>query len=149
MKIYRIKWKLLKTDTAEEKSVLEHYLEFVKEEIINQKRINAFLVSNNDVLKFPKINQAIKELVDLRLFHLVNPNISSAPSDGKRYSAYMIDISLFPNANPRNFTQIEPGQKEEKSKEDKLRSSPKLNLEKFKNFIEDLKLINDITITNE
>jgi hypothetical protein len=143
------KMEAFKTDTAEEKSVLEHYLEFVKEEIINQKRINAFLVSNNDVLKFPKINQAIKELVDLRLFHLVNPNISSAPSDGKRYSAYMIDISLFPNANPRNFTQIEPGQKDERSREDKLRSSPKLNLESFKNFIDNLKLEKDLTVTNE
>lgn len=143
------KMEAFKTDTAEEKSVLEHYLEFVKEEIINQKRINAFLVSNNDVLKFPKINQAVKELVDLRLFHLVNPNISSAPSDGKRYSAYMIDISLFPNANPRAFTQIEPGQKDERSREDKLRSSPKLNLDKFNNFIESLNLTRDITLTNE
>lgn len=143
------KMEAFKTDTADEKAVLEHYLQYVKEEIINSKRINAFLVSNNDVLKYPKINQAIKELVDLRLFHLVNSNISSAPSDGLRYSAYMIDISLFPNANPRNFTQIEPGQKDERSREDKLRSSPKINLENFKNHIENLNLVKDIIVITE
>ena len=143
------KMEAFKTDTADEKAVLEHYLLYVKEEIINGKRINAFLVSNNDVLKYPKINQAIKELVDLRLFHLVNSNISSAPSDGLRYSAYMIDISLFPNANPRNFTQIEPGQRDERSREDKLRSSPKLNLENFKNHILNLNLVKDIIVITE
>lgn len=143
------KMEAFKTDTADEKAVLEHYLQYVKEEIIHNKRINAFLVSNNDVLKYPQINQAIKELVDLRLFHLVNSNISSAPSDGLRYSAYIIDISLFPNSNPRDFTQIEPGQKDEKSREDKLRSSPKLNLENFKSHIISLNLVEDIIIVQE
>lgn len=143
------KMEAFKTDTADEKAVLEHYLQYVKEEIINGKRINAFLVSNNDVLKYPKINQAIKELVDLRLFHLVNSNISSAPSDGLRYSAYMIDISLFPNANPRNFTQIEPGQRDQRSREDKLRASPKINLENFKNHIVNLNLVKDIVVITE
>ncbi|MDO5968472.1 hypothetical protein Q4Q35_01505 [Flavivirga aquimarina] len=143
------KMEAFKTDTADEKAILEHYLQYVKEEIINNKRINAFLVSNNDVLKYPKINQAIKELVDLRLFHLVNSNISSAPSDGFRYSAYMIDISLFPNANPRNFTQIEPGERDNRSREDKLRSSPKLNLENFKNHIIGLNLEKDIVVAQE
>jgi hypothetical protein len=143
------KMEAFKTDTADEKAVLEHYLQYVKEEIINNKRINAFLVSNNDVLKYPKINQAIKELVDLRLFHLVNSNISSAPSDGLRYSAYMTDISLFPNANPRKFIQIEPGQKDEIGREDKLRSSPKLNLENFKNHIISLNLEKDLEVVQE
>lgn len=143
------KMEAFKTDTADEKAVLEHYLQYIKDEIINNKRINAFLVSNNNVVKYPKINQAIKELVDLRLIHLVNSNISSAPSDGLRYSGYMIDLSLFPNANPREFTQIEPGQKDEKSREDRLRSSPKLNLENFKKHIENLNLKQDIIVTSE
>ncbi len=59
------------------------------------------------------------------------------------------DISLFPNANPRNFTQIEPGQKDERSREDKLRSSPKLNLENFKKHIIDLNLVKDIVVVTE
>lgn len=141
------KMEAFNTDSAEEKTILEHYLQYIRNEIINEKKWNAFLVSNIDVDAYPKIKQAIKELVDLRLIHLVNPNISSAPSDGKRYSAYMVDIGLFPNSNPRNFTQIEPGQKDERSREDKLRSAPKLNLNLYHQYITDQNLSGDLVST--
>ena len=140
------KMEAFNTDSAEEKTILEHYLQYIRNEIINTKKWNAFLVSNSDVDNFPKIKQAIKELVDLRLIHLVNPNTSSAPGDGKRYSAYMVDIGLFPNSNPRGFTQIEPGQKDERSREDKLRSAPKLNLSLYEDFIASQNLTLDIHI---
>jgi hypothetical protein len=84
--------------------------------------------------------QAIKELVDLRFLHLVNPNTSASNSDGTRYSAYMLDIGLFPNSNPRGFQQVEPGQKDEHHREDKIRSAPKLDLERFRQSIDELKL---------
>jgi len=143
------KFEAFKTDSAEEKGVLEHYLQFIRQEIVDGRRFNSFLVSNSEVLKFPYINQAIKELVDLRLLHLVNSNLSSAPSDGLRYSAYMVDIGMFPNANPRNFQQIEPGQKDDKGRDDKIRSTPKLNLNNFKSFINELKLQSDLVLTEE
>jgi len=133
-------------DSAEEKTVLEHYLQFIRNEIINTKKWNAFLISNSDVENFPKIKQAIRELVDLRLVHLVNPNTSSAPSDGKRYSAYMVDIGLFPNSNPRNFIQIEPGQKDENSREDRLRSAPKINLSLYEEYIKSQNLDVDLQV---
>ncbi len=142
------KLEAFKTDSAEEKEVLEHYLQFIREEIITNRRYNSFLVSNSEVLKHPQINQAIKELVDLRLIHIVNTNISSAPSDGLRYSAYMVDICLFPNANPRDFQQIQPGEKDEKGRDDKIRSAPKINLSRFQDYIDNLKLRNELTITD-
>ncbi|MCD0457172.1 hypothetical protein LPB85_17105 [Chryseobacterium sp. LC2016-27] len=135
-------------DSAEEKTVLENYLQYIRKEIINNRKWNAFLVSNSDIENYPKIKEAIKELVDLRLIHLVNPNTSSAPSDGTRYSAYMVDIGLFPNSNPRQFTQIEPGQKDESGREDKLRSAPKINLSDYENYIKSQNLASDIQIYN-
>lgn len=141
------KMETFRTDTAEEGIILEDYLKFIQNSIINEKRWNAFLVSNVDVQEHPHINQAIKELADLRFLHLVNPNISSANSDGTRYSAYLIDIGLFPNANPRKFQQVEPGQKDERSREDKIRSAPKLNLDDYKAYISTKKLGTDIEIT--
>ena len=44
----------------------------------------------------------------------------------------MLDIGLFPNANPRHFQQVEPGERDSRSREDKIRSAPRLNLEEFK-----------------
>ncbi|MBX2955163.1 MAG: hypothetical protein KF846_03340 [Cyclobacteriaceae bacterium] len=143
------KLEAFKTDSAEEKEILEHYLSYIKEEIISKKKWNSFLVSKNDVLNYSGINQAVKELVDLRLLHIASSNTSSAPSDGQRYTAYVVDIGLFPNSNPRNFQQIEPGQKDEEGREDKMRSSPKLNLTDFQSYINSLNLKNELKITNE
>jgi hypothetical protein len=142
------KLEAFKTDSFEEKEILEHYLQYIRTEIVDNKKWNSFLVSNSEVLKYPQINQAIKELVDLRLLHIANSNTSSAPSDGKRYSAYLIDIGMFPNSNPRGFQQVEPGQKDDAGREDKIRSSPKINLEKFKDHIDNLSLEKELKITD-
>jgi len=141
------KLEAFKTDSLDEKEILEHYLGYIRTEIVEKKRWNSFLVSSSGVLNYPQINQAIKELVDLRLLHIANSNTSSAPSDGTRYSAFLIDIGLFPNANPRNFKQVEPGQKDDEGREDKLRSSPKLNLESLNKFIASLKLNKQLKLT--
>ncbi|GAB2933922.1 hypothetical protein [Rheinheimera gaetbuli] len=139
----------LKKDASDEEVLLEHYLRVIREEIIDHKRWNAFLLSNSEVQKYPQINQAIKELVDLRFIHLVNPNTSAASSDGTRYSAYMLDIGLFPNANPRDFQQVEPGQTDDKHRQDKIRSAPKLDLESFSAQIAALKLPRELEVTEQ
>ena len=141
------KLEAFKTDSLEEKEILEHYLQFIREEIIDQKKWNAFLVSNSEVLKHPQINQALKELVDLRLLHIANSNTSKAQSDGLRYSAYLVDIGLFPNANPRNFKQVEPGQRDAEGRSDRIRSAPKLNLQRFEDYIANLSLRKELTIS--
>lgn len=120
----------LKVDTSDEKEILEHYLNYVKNFIINEKKTNVFLISNEDIENHSHVKQAILELVDLRTLHLIEKNTSSAPGDGKRYSAYIIDIGLYPNSRPRGFKQLEPGATDKKSRKDDIRSAPKLNLKK-------------------
>lgn len=119
------------TDSAEEKETLEQYLRIIKEQIYTQKRTNVFLVAKADLNEFPHERQAIRELVDLRLLHLIDTNTSCAPSDGRRYEAYMLDIGLYDNARPRNFSQIEPGATDKRSRKDELRASPKLELQQI------------------
>ncbi|MFM1662090.1 hypothetical protein [Aeromonas salmonicida] len=143
----RDKMESLRKDASDEVSLLEHYLRIIRSEIIDKKRWNAFLLSNSEVQKHPQINQAIKELTDLRFIHLVNPNISAASSDGTRYSAYMLDIGLFPNSNPRDFQQVEPGQTDENHRQDKIRSAPKLDLVLFSEQMEALKLPFSLEVT--
>lgn len=137
-----------KKDAADEEVLLEHYLRIIREYIIENKKWNAFLLSNSGVQNYPQINQAIKELVDLRFLHLVNPNTSALNSDGTRYSAYMLDIGLFPNSNPRNFQQVEPGQKDDQHREDKMRSAPKLDLDSFSKKVDELRLPHKLDVTD-
>ncbi|EKO3944204.1 hypothetical protein F7U70_003110 [Vibrio fluvialis] len=145
----RNKMDSLKKDASDEDILLENYLQIIRSEIIDKRRWNAFLLSNSEVHKYPQINQAIKELVDLRFIHLVNPNTSASNSDGTRYSAYMLDIGLFPNANPRDFQQVEPGQTDDKHRQDKIRSAPKLDLESINTQVEALNLPRELEVTEE
>lgn len=116
------------SDSAEEFEQLKSCLEAVRQYVVDDKRTNIFLVSNEETNKNPSIMQIIRELIDLRMLHLVERSTSCAPSDGKMYSAYMIDIGSYPNEKPRNFKQIEPGRQDDKGRKDDIRSAPKLSL---------------------
>lgn len=119
-------------DSGDEDVVLEGYLSRIKEHVYTEKRTNVFLVAKDDLERDPQFRQAIRELVDLRLAHLVDHNTSRAPSDGRRYEAYLLDIGLYDNPRPRNFTQIEPGQRDDKARKDSLRASPVLELTRLR-----------------
>ncbi|MBU0983396.1 MAG: hypothetical protein KKA42_05970 [candidate division Zixibacteria bacterium] len=118
----------MKSDSAEEKEVLDFYLNNIKRTVYTDKRTNAFLVAKPDLENHPQSRQAIRELVDLRLLHLIESSTSSAPSDGRRYEAYLIDLGLYDNDRPRSFNQITPGSRDKKARKDSLRSSPRLSL---------------------
>jgi hypothetical protein len=118
----------LKVDSAGEREILESYLSVIRKSVYNEHRTNAFLVAKEELEQHPQERQAIRELVDLRLTHLIDSNTSSAPSDGRRYEAYILDVGLYENSRPRNFNQVEPGSQDSKSRKDQLRASPKLVL---------------------
>lgn len=117
----------MKKDSGNEDAILEDYLLKIKKYVYNDNRTNAFLISKEELSSNAQMRQAIRELVDLRLLHLIDDNISKAPSDGLRYEAYILDIALYDNSRPRKFEQIEPGHSDAKSRKDDLRSSPVLS----------------------
>jgi len=125
------KMESMKKDSGDEDAILENYIDRIKQYVYYDKRTNAFLIPKEDLDTDMQIRQAIRELVDLRLIHLVDHNTSKAPSDGRRYEAYILDIGLYDNSRPRNFLQIEPGQRDEKSRKDDLRASPVFDLQKL------------------
>lgn len=118
----------MKRDSGDADAILENYLARIKQHVFKEKRTNTFLIGKDELDENPAFKQAVRELVDLRLIHLVNDNTSKAPSDGRRYEAYILDVGLYDNSRPRNFTQIEPGLRDEKSRKDDLRSSPLIDL---------------------
>lgn len=118
-------------DSENESEILEAYLSEIKSFVYTTHRTNAFLVAKQDLEKYKQIRQALRELVDMRLLHIIDSNTSCAPSDGRRYEAYIIDVGLYENSRPRNFNQVEPGVADNKGRKDKIRSSPKLNFEQI------------------
>jgi len=142
------KLEALKTDSPEEKEVLENYLNYIKSFLVNDVKTNVFLVGLSDIDGYPEINQAIKELVDARLIHQIEPNISAKHKDNQRYVAYMIDVGFFPGARARNFNVIEPGVLDKDGRNDLIRSAPKIDLELFEKHIEQLGFAKKLEVTN-
>lgn len=124
----------LKKDSKDDESILENYLYIIKSIVYNSNKTNAFLIAKEDFDKHHYFKQIIRELIDLRLIHLVEQNTSKAPSDGRRYEAFIIDICLYDNSRPLHFKQIQPNQRDEKSRRDKLRASPVIEFSKIKSF---------------
>lgn len=105
---YVNKKKALEKDSLNESNILESYINFFRDAVFLKKRTNVFLIENDSLNKTDHVSQVIKELVDLRFLHVIENNTSAAPSDGKRYSAYLLDVSLYDNGRPRNFKEVEP-----------------------------------------
>lgn len=105
---YLNKKKALEKDSLNESNILESYINYFRDEVFLKKRTNVFLIENDSLNKAENVGQVIKELVDLRFLHVIENNTSAAPSDGKRYSAYLLDVSLYDNGRPRNFKEVEP-----------------------------------------
>ncbi|MGB3466057.1 MAG: hypothetical protein WBA74_12340, partial [Cyclobacteriaceae bacterium] len=105
---YVNKKKALEKDSLNESNILESYINYFRDSVFLKKRTNVFLIENDSLNKTDHVSQVIKELVDLRFLHVIENNTSAAPSDGKRYSAYLLDVSLYDNGRPRNFKEVEP-----------------------------------------
>lgn len=147
------KYQAIKKDIIEESELVDLYITYLKDKVYREKRTNCFLVSQDEIRSNAYGKQAIYNLFDLRLIHLVDKNTSSAPSDGKRYEAYIIDIGLYDNSRPRGFKQIDPILRDNKSRQDELRASPKIYLNDFINFIDvqskELGIKNEIDVVEE
>jgi len=139
----------MRRDSGDEDAILDACLKRIKRHVYDNERTNAFLIAKDDLESDGQGRQAIRELVDLRLIHLVDHNTSKAPSDGRRYEAYILDISMYDNPRPRNFRQIEPGQRDEKARKDELRASPVFALEKLREPIPEMPIQLELTLSEE
>jgi energy-coupling factor transporter ATP-binding protein EcfA2 len=113
----------LEKDSLNESNLLELYTNYLSDFVFIQKRTNVFLIENGSLNRNEPVKQVIRELVDLRFLHIIENNTSAAPSDGKRYSAYLLDVCLYNNGRPRNFKEIEP---DIQSNRDLVRGSPRV-----------------------
>ncbi|AEV31204.1 hypothetical protein Oweho_0182 [Owenweeksia hongkongensis DSM 17368] len=122
---YTNKKNALEKDSIEESNILENTMSSIRDRVFTDKRTNVFLIENESLDKDETVKRIIKELIDLRFIHIIDSNTSAAPSDGKRHSAYLLDVSLYTNGRPRNFKEIEP---DIKKRRDDIRSAPRISV---------------------
>lgn len=129
---YSNKKNALEKDSIEESNILESVMSYFRDKVFTEKRTNVFLIENESLDKNENVKSIIKELIDLRFIHIIDNNTSAAPSDGKRHSAYLLDVSLYTNGRPRNFKEIEP---DIKAKRDEIRGAPRILVTKLDEII--------------
>lgn len=128
----------IKTDVHNDNmQEVEYVFEYIRNFCVNDHRCNTFLISKDEANKMQQEHSLIRELMDLRIIHIVNTKTSCAPSDGLMYEAYMIDLGMYPNAKPKNFKQIDLTYKDEGGRKDEIRSSPKISLVSIRNYLND------------
>ncbi len=130
---YANKKNALEKDSTEQSNLLEGIMFMIRDKVFNDKRTNVFLIENEGLELNDDVKSIVRELIDLRFIHVIDSNTSAAPSDGKRYSAYLLDVSLYTNGRPRNFKEIEP---DIKKRRDDIRSAPRIQIQEIKNRIE-------------
>lgn len=131
---YTNKKNALEKDSIEESNLLESIMFFIRDKVFTDKRTNVFLLENESLEKEDSVKSIIKELIDLRFIHIIDSNTSAAPSDGKRYSAYLLDVSLYTNGRPRNFKEIEP---DIKKRRDEIRGAPRILISDLEALVSD------------
>jgi len=92
-------------DTLDERQKLEGEFASIGRFVKNYSKANVFLMDRN--LPDPEISP-IEELVDLRLVHRVKTSVTVADRPGKKFEAYMLDVSQYTASRKlREFTIIE------------------------------------------
>jgi hypothetical protein len=93
-----------KRDTYdEEEAPLDNIFQEVRDFCLDTAHSNCFLVQKD--LNSKKIN-ALHELVDLKLLHLIRSRVTVSARSGKIYEAYMLDLSQYCGARKRRGLDI-------------------------------------------
>jgi hypothetical protein len=127
----------LEKDSLDDSNVLEAYINYLRDTVFTLKRTNVFLIENDSLNREESVRQVLRELIDLRFLHVIDNNTSAAPSDGKRYSAYLLDVSLYDNGRPRDFKEIVP---DIQSNRDDVRGAYRVSVNKLKEISADNKI---------
>lgn len=119
----------LEKDSSDDSNILEACINYLRDTVFSLKRTNVFLIENESLNREDEVKQILRELIDLRFLHVIDNNTSAAPSDGKRYSAYLLDVSLYDNGRPRDFKEIVP---DIQTNRDDVRGAYRVSVQKLK-----------------
>jgi len=93
----------LSRDTLDESQRLEDEFARIGSFVKEQSNANVFLMDRD----LPESDMApIEELVDLRLIHRVNPSVTVRDRPGKKFAAFMLDISQYTAARKKRELEI-------------------------------------------
>jgi hypothetical protein len=121
----RTKLTNLRQDVGNDDAVgLERVFQDLLNFCLRERRKTAFLISEDEAMGSPAQHEVIKQLMDFKLAHVVEPDTSAASGRPGRYEAYTLDFAFFMEPRRRNIEIVEFWEKDENRRRVGLRESP-------------------------
>jgi hypothetical protein len=118
------KRKNLSEDAGVDADALERAFADIITFCLQDKKKTAFLVSRDDADKMVPEYELLQQLMDFKLIHLVVSDISAASGREGRYSAYMLDGSLFMEPRRRKIELVKFWEQDDQRRPLGIREAP-------------------------
>jgi hypothetical protein len=127
----------LSEDAGVDATKLESAFADVVKFCLVERRKTAFLVDHADSIDNPLENEVLQQLMDFKLIHQIEADTSaSSGKGGRRFSAYVLDASVFMHPRKRNIDVVEFWERDEQRNPKGVRQSPIYELARIRALIE-------------
>jgi len=133
---YRTKLSNLQSDLGTDASPIEKLFADLVTFCLKEKKKTAFLISQEDVTSYSSEHDAIKQLMDFKLIHIVDPHASAASGRQGRFEAYTLDFSLFMEPRLRGIEHVEFWKVDEQRRRKGIREAPHYELKRARGAME-------------
>lgn len=103
---YRARLIALRNDVGEDARNLERFFRDLVAFCLGEKRKTAFLISQEEASELDDQHDLIKQLMDFKLIHVVEPDTSAASGRPGRYEAYTFDFPPFMEPRLRGIEHV-------------------------------------------
>ena len=129
---YRTKLTNLRDELGSEASELETAFIDLLSFCLKDKKKTMFLISQEEARNHVREHETIKQLMDFRLIHVVEPDTSAASGRQGRYEAYTLDFSLFMEPRRRGIEIVEFWKTDDQRRPIGVREAPVYPLERLR-----------------
>jgi hypothetical protein len=125
---YRTKLRNFREDAGGDVAPLERVFEDLLSFCLRERRKTAFLISQTDAQGDPEGHELIQQLMDFKLIHVIEPDMSAASGRPGRYEAYTLDFSSFMEPRLRGIEIVEFWKRDQHRRPKGVREAPEYPL---------------------
>jgi hypothetical protein len=127
---YRTKLTQLRADVGSDAEALEPVFQDLLTYCLEEKKKTGFLIAERDARAHPEEHDLIRQLMDFKLIHVVEPDTSAASGREGRYEAYTLDFAFFMEPRLRGLDHVEFWKTDEQRRRRGVREAPVYELER-------------------
>jgi hypothetical protein len=128
---YRTKLKSIREELAGDAEPLARLFTDLWQFCLRERKKTVFLVSQDEAQHYTLHHELIKQLMDSRLIHIVEPDTSAASGRPGRYEAYTLDFSTFMEPRRRGIEIVKFWETDNQRRRVGLREAPVYPLERL------------------